>query len=318
MHAAAGHARRVHKPALGIDADVRLHAEVPLFVLLRGAHLGIALASHVFGGWRGGDQRRVHDRTATRAYVMESNFLIEREGGNVEMAVEPEEIDIGKNLPATSLEIDFALVLSRVVGAIKDDPAQLRNAVYELARIKLQREVWQRDPPLNVLEMRRLLLTLDSAIERVETISSRHDELRALQSLDQLLENSEIGSRKMMIEPREPLLIINQVPTYRTADSRPAFLAPVKRAPPSFAWLLRWPGPGPLLRGTIIGIFALALSVVLGHQFGLFGRQVPQPAAPMVQKMDRLEPKSVVQTPATMLRPAGPGFPLPTSMAFMR
>jgi CBS domain-containing protein len=227
------------------------------------------------------------------------------------MAVESEEIDIGKNLPATSLEIDFALVLSRVIGAIKDDPAQLRNAVYELARIKLQKEAWQRDPPLNVLEMRRLLLTLESAIERVETISSRHDELRALQSLDRLLENSEIGSRKMMIEPREPLLIINQVPTYRTADSRPAFLAPVKRAPPSFAWLLRWPAPGPLLRGTIIGIFALALSAVLGHQFGLFGRQVPQPAAPMVQKMDRLEPKSVVQTPATMLRPAGPGFPLP-------
>src|SRR5205085_6426369 len=40
VHAAAGHARRVHKPAPGIDADMRLHAEVPLIALLRGPHLG--------------------------------------------------------------------------------------------------------------------------------------------------------------------------------------------------------------------------------------------------------------------------------------
>src|SRR5262249_15381204 len=34
VHAAAGDARRVHEPASGINADVRLHAEVPLIALL--------------------------------------------------------------------------------------------------------------------------------------------------------------------------------------------------------------------------------------------------------------------------------------------
>jgi hypothetical protein len=34
VHAAAGDARRVHEPAFGINADVRLHAEVPLIALL--------------------------------------------------------------------------------------------------------------------------------------------------------------------------------------------------------------------------------------------------------------------------------------------
>ena len=49
------HARGVHKPAAGIDAYVRLHAEVPLIALLRGMHLRIALARLVLGGGGGGD-----------------------------------------------------------------------------------------------------------------------------------------------------------------------------------------------------------------------------------------------------------------------
>ena len=54
-----------------------------------------------------------------------------------------------------------------------------------------------------------MTLALETAIEGVETIYSKHDELRALQSLDRLIESSEIAS-KVMIQPREPLLIINQ------------------------------------------------------------------------------------------------------------
>jgi hypothetical protein len=46
-------------------------------------------------------------------------------------------------LSAGVREIDFAIVLSRVIGSIENDPAQLRNAVYELARIKLQTELSQ-------------------------------------------------------------------------------------------------------------------------------------------------------------------------------
>ena len=46
--------------------DVRLHPEIPLVALLRLAHLGIALAIFVLGRRRGGDQRRVHDGSATQ------------------------------------------------------------------------------------------------------------------------------------------------------------------------------------------------------------------------------------------------------------
>ena len=85
----------------------------------------------------------------------------------------PQEIVGGKDLAAKSSEVDFAIVLSRVIASMEKDPAQLRSAVYELARIKLQAEL-----SINVSEKRDLALALESAIERVETVSSKHDPAR--------------------------------------------------------------------------------------------------------------------------------------------
>ena len=94
------------------------------------------------------------------------------------------------NVPATSAELDFSLVLARVIGSIENDPAQLRSAVYELARIKLEREAWRRDPPMTVSEIHRLMVALDAAVDRVESVSLRHDESRAVRSLDRMIESS--------------------------------------------------------------------------------------------------------------------------------
>ena len=125
------------------------------------------------------------------------------------------------------------------------------------------------------------MLALESAIEGVETIYSKHDELRALQSLDRLIESSEIGWSEVLIKPREPLLIIDQ-PAAQTAEAnhRP------KGASLNVERLLHWPTAAPLLRGAMVAIFALAVGVLLSH-FGQIGRQAAlssssQPeAAPM-------------------------------------
>jgi hypothetical protein len=189
------------------------------------------------------------------------------------MTSQPQEFGSGKNLAVRPLEVEFAVVLSRVIESIEDDPAPLlRNAVYELARIKLRREAWQKNPKINLSEVRRLMLALESAIEGVETIYSKHDELRALQSLDRLIESSEIGWSKVMIEPREPLPIINQGPTTADADRPPVFLSRAKDTSLNVKRLLQWPGAAPLLRGALVAIFALALCAVFS-QFGLLGRQ---------------------------------------------
>ena len=196
------------------------------------------------------------------------------------MTSQPQEIGSGKNLAARPLEVEFAVVLSRVIESIEDDPAPLlRNAVYELARIKLRREAWRKNPAINHSEVSRLMLALESAIEGVETIYSKHDELRALQSLDRLIESSEIGRSEVMIEPREPLLIINQAPTQTAhADHPPVFSARAKDTSLNVERLLHWPGAAPLLRGAVVAIFALALCVVFS-QFSLLGRQ-PQASQP--------------------------------------
>jgi hypothetical protein len=171
-----------------------------------------------------------------------------------EMTLEPQEIGSGKKFAAKLPEIDFAVVLSRVI----DDPAQLRNAVYQLARIELRRDI-SRHPPINSLGASRFTLALESAIERVETIYSKQDELRALRSLHRTIERSEIGRSEVMIKPREPRLIIEQPPA-QTADRAKCQSLNVERS-------LHWRVAAPLLRGAMVLIFAVALCAVFS-QFG--------------------------------------------------
>ena len=191
------------------------------------------------------------------------------------MTSQPQEIGSGKNFVARPLEVEFAVVLSRVIESIEDDPAPLvRDAVYELARIKLRREAWQKNPAINLSEVRRLMLALESAIEGVETVYSKQDELRVLQSLDRLIESSKISRSEVMIEPREPLLIINEGPTTADADRPPVFSARAKDTSLKVERLLHWRGAAPLLRGAMVAIIALALCAVFS-QFGSLGRQAP-------------------------------------------
>jgi hypothetical protein len=66
---------------------------------------------------------------------------------------------------ATSTAVDFALVLSRMIDAVNGDPQQLRTAVYELARHKLDEQAASEDPN----EQNRLADALETAIQGVET-----------------------------------------------------------------------------------------------------------------------------------------------------
>ena len=54
VHVGGGADDAVHQTRVGIDADVGLHAKVPLVALLGLVHLGVALATAILGGtWRG-------------------------------------------------------------------------------------------------------------------------------------------------------------------------------------------------------------------------------------------------------------------------
>lgn len=70
-HVGGGAHHRVHQSGLGIDADMRLHAEMPLIAFLRLVHLLIPFPFPVLGRRRCGDQGGVDNR----AFPQQKTFL---------------------------------------------------------------------------------------------------------------------------------------------------------------------------------------------------------------------------------------------------
>lgn len=68
-------------------------------------------------------------------------------------------------------EIEYALILSRLIAGVKDDPAQMRATVYEFARARLKVDTSIADEG----ERQRLLDALETAIKGVEAFSRRQD-----------------------------------------------------------------------------------------------------------------------------------------------
>jgi hypothetical protein len=75
--------------------------------------------------------------------------------------------------PTSTAEVEFALVLSRMIDSVKNDPQHLRETVYELARHKLQEQFTHE----NVKEMRPLSDALEVAIKGVESFARKDDEV---------------------------------------------------------------------------------------------------------------------------------------------
>jgi hypothetical protein len=68
-------------------------------------------------------------------------------------------------------EIEYALILARLIDSVKDDPAQLRATVYEYARARLKVDTSIADEG----ERERLVDALETAIKGVERFSLRQD-----------------------------------------------------------------------------------------------------------------------------------------------
>lgn len=81
---------------------------------------------------------------------------------------------IGQNGQASPpmQEVEFALILARMINTVKEDPVQMRIAVYEFARSKLKEEIVWADEK----ERERLLAAFETAIVGVEDFSLRGDE----------------------------------------------------------------------------------------------------------------------------------------------
>ena len=86
-------------------------------------------------------------------------------------------IDRDKMVSPHAQEVEFALILSRMINTVKEDPSQMRLAIYEFARARLKLDAaWAEEP-----EQQRLSAALETAIQGVEQFSTRHDEKERLQ-----------------------------------------------------------------------------------------------------------------------------------------
>ncbi len=187
------------------------------------------------------------------------------------------------NLPS----VDFSSVLTRTIESIRDDPAQLRNAIYELARIKLQKEASAKSPPLSILETRRLMLALETAIERVETFSSQQDISQANQSPHGITGNTGIDFGPFAAA-RDPVVVIDRPP----AREHASHAAAASSAATSKRNVTGWPrrlGAGPLARTAAVTAVAAALIVIAGRQFAPLGG-APAALSAFMPKVFRSDP----------------------------
>jgi hypothetical protein len=74
-----------------------------------------------------------------------------------------------------SLEVEFALVIARMIDSLKNNPDDMRQAIYELARYKLQEQL----PTTNAEAKERTQQALEIAIRGVETFTEQHDGILA-------------------------------------------------------------------------------------------------------------------------------------------
>jgi hypothetical protein len=216
--------------------------------------------------------------------------------------------DNARNVPTTSAELDFSLVLARVIGSIENDPAQMRNVVYELARIKLEREVWQRHPPLSMAEIRQLMLSLDTAINCVESVSLRHDESRALPSLDRLIESSGTRPNHSISNERKPVPTFDQPLPAISHTSQVSTLVPsaARAAPKTFPNAFRSRSVQ-LLAGSSVAVFGLAIYLVFQRPFGFFSPQI----GTLVEANGPASQHSAAVSPA--IRQQTPAWPIPVT-----
>jgi hypothetical protein len=172
-----------------------------------------------------------------------------------------------------SREVEFALILARMINTVKEDPSQLRRTVYEFARAKLKNDISWADEQ----ESAHLLAALETAIQGVEKFSSQSDQYERLQLAAQSGQIAH-GSSSAGAPPR-PLVEINQIAdqAHDTPTSRfdPTPLAPIVGRQRRFVSMLVSITCGVLLAGAALGL-------ALYHRHGVTLQALisPPPPAP--------------------------------------
>ena len=140
---------------------------------------------------------------------------------------------------ASSPEVDFALVLSRMIDSVNTDPEHLRATVYELARHKLQEQLKSESSA----ESRRLSTSLEIAIQGVEAFR---------------LKNGDTAAALPAPEPAQQRLLLKAP---HDTQSQPIIDARVSE--PAFGRLTRGTSDASRIIWRFAGVLAVVVTVIL-------------------------------------------------------
>jgi hypothetical protein len=128
--------------------------------------------------------------------------------------------------PTSTPEVEFALVLSRMIDSVSQDPQHLRQTVYELARRKLQEQFTGE----SAVEMRSVASALETAIQGVEAFSRREDPaLRALRAPEPAQEQHAFVDPPRLDAPREEVSARWVPPVLEASVQQPSWSTQVRR-----------------------------------------------------------------------------------------
>jgi hypothetical protein len=129
-------------------------------------------------------------------------------------------------VPSPTQEVEFALMLSRVIDSVRKNPEYLRATIYELARHKLK-EQFETE---SFADARRLSKSLEIAIQGVEAFNKKKEEREgALQQLDAPQQKSLISAHVSrhdvtpVVQPTSPAIEVQaSAPKSSSARERPS------------------------------------------------------------------------------------------------
>ncbi len=136
------------------------------------------------GGWEL-LQSSVELSSAAKAHIAEAGFFMSTANptNQGELVSKSELVPSGHDKPEpSSLEVEFALVIARMIDSMSNSPSDMRQVIYDLARYKLREQL----PNADIEETQRTQQALETAIRGVESFSEKRVHLLAPQLQSQL------------------------------------------------------------------------------------------------------------------------------------
>ena len=213
------------------------------------------------------------------------------------MAPEIVRPDVGDSTLDPSREVEFALMLSRVIDSVEQNPEFLRATVYELARHKLKEEFTSESPA----DVRKLSKSLEVAIAGVEAFSKKKDGVPLL--------GANPAQAKALISAQPS----NQQVASALESASPVFEAHVFGSGGSPAWKRppRFRGAGMFVASFVIGLAVItaAASLELLRRNGYIAVNQSAPALPKTATAVPGKPAPAAVDP----QPVAPSPTVPTA-----